>query len=312
MGIALITGATGFCGRHLTRRLRGEGGMRIWGLGRRAHPPADMEVDEYLPVDLTDAAGVATAVERIRPDLIFHLAGLADGPVEDIYRANVLGTLHLLDAARTGAPESRILLVGSAAEYGNVPLGALPVTEDHWCRPVHAYGVSKHVVTQLGLAHAVRFGMKVVVARPFNIVGAGVAHWLVVGAVLERLRRAVENGGAPVVRVGNLEAERDFVAVEDVVDAYVRLVHGEPWGNVFNICSGRAWRIKAVIDLLLSHAPRSVRLEIDPGLMRPTEVHLLYGSWAKAHGACGFRPTTSLEESLRAAWQYAMDGVVWS
>jgi GDP-4-dehydro-6-deoxy-D-mannose reductase len=150
-----------------------------------------------------------------------------------------------------------------------------------------------------------KHGLRVAVVRPFNIVGAGVPESLVVGALLHRMRKALTDEANPTVPVGNLDSQRDFVAVDDVVEAYWRLIHAESWGQVFNICSGRPVPVRAVAERLLGFAPRPLRLQVHPALVRAAEATVVYGSWQKAHRAFGYEPRTGLEDAVRSAWQYA-------
>ena len=161
-------------------------------------------------------------LRRVRPDLVFHLAGIQQGEAKDIYRTNVMGAVHLLEAVRQECHSSRVLLVGSAAEYGLVGKNELPVTESTPCKPQGPYGLSKYASTLAGLDWSRQFGMKVVIARPFNIIGAGISPNLFAGALLARAREALATQGDPMVKVGNMESQRDFIAVEDVVEAYMR------------------------------------------------------------------------------------------
>lgn len=298
----LITGARGFCARHLAARLRGAGHV-VGGVGVTSAQRVPDWLDEYTDADVSDGPQVREAVRSFRPDRVFHLAGLTRGADADIFRVNVDGTVHLLDAVRAEAPDARVLLVGSAAEYGFVDPADLPVTEAHPCRPVGAYAQSKHEAVCAGLEMANRSRLKIVVARPFNIVGAGVSEDLVVGALVARIKRAIVPGGDGVVRVGRLDSGRDFVAVEDVVDAYARMAEGGGWGEVFNICSGEARSIREVAERLCGMADTPVRLEVDPALVRTSEVSVIFGSGAKARKRFGFAPRVPLEESLAAAWQ---------
>ena len=260
-------------------------------------------LDECADADVTDGHQVREAVRRFRPDRVFHLAGLARGADADIVRVNRDGTVHLLDAVRAEAPDARVLLVGSAAEYGLVDPADLPVTEAHPCRPVGAYARSKHEAVCAGLEMASRSGVQIVVARPFNIVGAGLSEDLVVGALVARIKRAIGPGGDGVVRVGQLDSGRDFVAVEDVVDAYARMVEGGGWGEVFNICSGEARSIRDVAERLCGMADTQVRLEVDAALVRTSEVSVIFGSGAKARERFGIAPSVPLEVSLASAWR---------
>ncbi len=265
-------------------------------------------LDGFLPLDLCDAPGVSNALERLRPDVVFHLAGVQSGEPPAIYRTNVLGTAHLLETARVTCRRARVLAVGSAAEYGPVERKDLPVKEETPCSPRGPYGVSKHASTLIGLDYARRLGMRVVVARPFNVVGAGIPPSLVVGALAARARKALAAEGDPVIQVGNLESIRDFIAVEDVVDAYVKMAAGEHWGEVFNVCSGEPHTVLEVAEALLSFAPRPVRLEVNPALVRDGEVSASYGSYEKARAAFGFTPATRLKDALRVCWAASETG----
>jgi GDP-4-dehydro-6-deoxy-D-mannose reductase len=301
---ALITGARGFCATHLAQRLRGEA-VRIAGLSRG--PGGDERTfDEWHAVDPRDRDALTRTVASVRPDWVFHLAGAVTGAPADVHQANTLMTVQLLDALREHAAGARVVLVGSAAEYGpDVPM---PVAETARCNPRGAYGISKYAATLSGLDFARRFGLHVVVARPFSIVGAGMPASLVLGAVLERAARALQKPGAPVVRVGNVDTARDFIAVQDLVEGYVRLIRYAAPGEVFNLCSGEPTRIRDVVERMLANAPRPIRLEADPALVRADDPPAFYGSPDKARDAIGFAPRVPIDQSLREAWVHAMRG----
>ena len=266
-------------------------------------------LDGFVQIDLGEFAQVVDLLRRVRPDLVFHLAGIHHGEAKDIYRTNVMGAVHLLEAVRLESHSARVLFVGSAAEYGLVGKEELPITEDIPCRPQGPYGLSKYASTLAGLNWCRQYGMKIVIARPFNIIGAGMPQSLVVGAILARARKALAQGGNPVVKVGNLDSERDFVAVDDTVDAYVRMLEGNRWGEVFNICSGRPYAVRDVVEMLLSFAPRRVQFEVDPTLLRSHEGKVIYGSYGKAKEAFGFVPATPLHDALRLCWSDSVPGI---
>ena len=297
---ALVLGCDGFCGVPLVRALRAGGGVRVIGADLRDTPAVEM--DEHHRVDVADGPAVAALVKAARPDWIFNLAGVAVGDVERAYRVNLLGAVHVLEAARRESPGSRIVLVGSAAEYGLVPEAANPLTEESSCTPVTPYGLSKHAMTEAGIAYARQHGLGVVVMRAFNIVGPGVPEHLVLGAVLARAKKALAAGGEAVVKIGNLEARRDFVSVEDAVRAYVLAAKSDLAGEVINVCSGRAVSIRDVVERLLSFAPRPVRLEIDPSLYKAADVPLAVGDPGKAELAIGWRADGDVRAGVRSLW----------
>jgi len=249
---------------------------------------------------------VSALIANSSPDLVFHLAGITQGSATNIYRTNTLGGINLLEAVRLHCPNARILIVGSAAEYGYVSHEKMPIREDYPCHPNGAYGLSKYAVT-LAAQDATRVdGLKTVVVRPFNIVGAGMPDSLVIGAVIKRAKQALASAGQPVVTVGNLDTERDFIAVDDVISAYITLLRGEAWGEVFNICTGQPHRIRDIVEEVLGYASQTITLQVDPALLRPTDIRSVYGSHEKATTIFGFCPRTELHQALYAAWHAVM------
>jgi GDP-4-dehydro-6-deoxy-D-mannose reductase len=246
-------------------------------------------------------------LRTIHPDSIFHLAGIIQGNPQRIYSVNVLGSIHLLENVRLFSPHACLLMVGSAAEYGNVPIDAMPITEMHVCKPCGPYGISKYAATLAALDYAQTYGLKVAVVRPFNIVGAGVPSTLVIGAILERIRKVLATGEQnPGIPVGNLDTQRDFIAIDDVMDSYVSIMQNKCWGEVFNICSGKPQSIRSVLAVLLSNSDKSIELKIDPALLRSADVICSHGSFKKAQKAFGFKPKMALETALKDAWDYAI------
>ncbi len=343
MSRVLITGACGFCARHLADRLALDPETAVFGADIRRSEDALSRLADFRQVDFTDSEAVSALVADLRPDIVFHLAGAVRGRPESIYAANLLGGVNLLEAVKEYAAEARVIVAGSAAEYGHVPEEDMPITEEQACQPVGAYGISKYALTLACLEYARNsrnlpltpsgtegggVPMRVSVVRPFNIIGAGVPATLVVGAIIERAKDAIVSGRDTVI-VGNLDTYRDFVAVEDVVDAYIALAGvpdtpvgrpdtlvgqnlpltpseteggGVPNGEVYNICSGKPTSIRFVVETLLSFAPRPLRPVVDPNLVRGTDVKTVYGSWKKARDAFGFEPKTDLTAALRSAW----------
>lgn len=306
----LVTGASGFCGHHLVRRLLREREVRLCGVGRHLAAMAeDARVDRRV-VDMRDAGAVDDLVKAVRPRWVFHLAGLASGSASDLFAANALGTVNVLAAVQRHAPEARVILTGSAAEYGEIGPDQVPVREEQPCHPRGPYGISKFAATLVALDYARRAEMNVLIARLFNVVGAGVPRTLVVGAVIERILAASRAGASPIVFVGNVDTERDFIAVDDVVDALVDMAKSNRSGEIMNICSGEPRSIRSVLASLLAHAPKPIETRVDPSLIRPDDVKVVYGSNARAREAFGFVPRVSLDASLKAAFRAASSGTV--
>jgi GDP-4-dehydro-6-deoxy-D-mannose reductase len=305
----LITGVNGFCGRHLVKRLLSEGVDQIYGTDIASGPGNHIGLAAYFQVDISDEAQTSQLLRTIRPDSIFHLAGINQGSLHKIYAVNVLGSIHLLESIRLFSPHTSLLIVGSAAEYGNVPISAMPITEIQICKPVGHYGISKYAATLAGLDYAHTYGLKVNVVRPFNIIGAGVPTSLVIGAILERIKSILATGTQnPEILVGNLDTQRDFIAINDVVDAYINIIQTECWGEIFNVCSGEARSIRSILAKLLLNSEKPIGLKVVPELIRSSDVLISYGSFEKAQKTFGFKPKISLDTALKEAWDYAMGG----
>jgi GDP-4-dehydro-6-deoxy-D-mannose reductase len=306
--VALITGAAGFCGQHLARHLANaeDAPMRLVGVGMRRDCPSDAQLDDYISTDLTQSEAASTLLKNLQPDEVFHLAGVSSGAITELYRINVLSSLLMLQAVHEYVPACRVLFVGSAAEYGSWSQAEMPLSEDHNCHPHTSYGISKYSMTLASLEYAMRARVRLVIMRPFNIVGAGVPSSLVIGALLERLRNAMSEPGELVVPIGNLDTQRDFIAVQDVVRGYVAAIRGRHWGEVFNLCSGRPRSIRSVAEELASYCGRPMRLRVKSELVRPDDVPVTYGSWEKAKRHFGFAPVTPLSSALRSAFEHAM------
>lgn len=307
MKTVLVTGALGFCARHLLEKLRRDSGLRLCGIDIPQTAPAGLKIDAYSTVDVCDPTRLSNYLEAVKPDVIFHLAGIVGGDPFETYRVNFMGGLHLLEAVRQHVPRSRILLVGSSAEYGPALPDSLPLTEEHPCRPINAYGASKHAIVMAGSDYARNHGLNVVMARPFNIIGPGVPSTLVVGAFLGRIKAALGKGERLVIRMGNLDTRRDFVDVADAVDAYTRMTAGDFTGEIFNICSGKPYSIRSIVETMASVAGLSIEIVQDPALVRHHEIEVSFGSYERAERAFGFSPSTDIEASLLEIWRYETD-----
>jgi len=298
--LTVVTGGAGFVGRYLIARLAGQGPLVGW------HRPASRPPDDGLPltwtpVDITDRAAVAAAIDAHRPARIFHLAGVAN--VGESWqtsghhlRANALGTHHLLDAIRVAARPCRLLVVSSALIYRP---SDRPLDEDAAFGPLSPYGFSKLAQDQLAIRAAHEGHLDVVVARPFNQIGPRQAAAFALSSFARQIAR-IEAGLEPAeLSVGNLEARRDIIDVRDVVTAFERLMTRGVAGRAYNICSGRAWRIGDLLDVLLGSSTQRIRVTVDRGRLRPTDAPLLQGSAERVRQEVGWTPTIPVEQSLR-------------
>ncbi|MBV8245459.1 MAG: GDP-mannose 4,6-dehydratase [Candidatus Eremiobacteraeota bacterium] len=302
---ALITGATGFVGRHLRRRLI-ELGWETVAAGR-AHDALD------VPLELENSASVAAAVGAARPDVIFHLAGQTfvpaayDDPTAT-YETNVIGTARLVEAARR-AGAARIVFASSAQVYGrgNEAYGALK--ESAPIAPAEPYSASKAAAEQVCFAAFRAYGQPVVVARAFNHIGPGQDGRFVVASFARQLARIAKKVEPPRIEVGNLETERDFLDVRDVVEAYIALSERGTPGEAYNVCSGRPVKVRTLLRILIEAAGTPVEVREAADKLRHVDVPQFYGDNSKLR-ALGWEPRFALESSLRDALDAAMNDVV--
>jgi GDP-4-dehydro-6-deoxy-D-mannose reductase len=292
----LITGAAGFVGRHLTAHLEACGD-EVVGVDR-----FPIEGSDLPGVDITDAAAVASLMETIRPEAIYHLAGWADvggswkAPVE-AFRANAEGTLNVLGAA-VDAGVSRVLAVSSADVYGKVEPAELPLTEDSPLRPASPYAASKVAADYLGLQAWLGRALPVLRVRAFNHLGPGQTDKFVAPAIASRIARAERDGNAAPLPIGDLSARRDFTDVRDVVRAYRLLMEKGEAGEVYNVCSGVDLAVQDLADQMLAQARIPLRFETDPELLRPVEVPVLRGSHDRLTDATGWEPEIPIAQTL--------------
>ena len=302
----LVTGATGFAGSHLLERL--PAGSRVVAWARGSLPgniqPGGISGIEWRTVDLLDREAVAREMARARPTVIYHLAGAPhvgssfENPAEPL-TINAVGTHHLLTAVGNEAPGARVVVVSSAMIYAP---SASPHTEDSATVPSSPYGLSKLAQDRLALLAAAE-GLNAVVARPFNHTGARQAPSFAVSAFAQQIAHIEAGHSEPVLRVGNLDAERDITDVRDVVDAYALLGDRGEAGVPYNVCSGRAWRIGDLLDKLLRRARVNVRVEVDRTRLRPTELPRLVGDNSRLR-ALGWAPRIPLDSTLDDVLQH--------
>jgi len=292
----LITGIGGFVGSRLARHLL-DGGDQV--SGTYINSLAAIDGADLHEADLLDRAALEGAVEAANPDVIVHLAGLAQigeawkgDRMPDYFWVNVVGTENILAAAAG----RKVVIASSADVYGLVPEAEQPIPESRPISPRSPYGLTKAAAERLAFAHG-----NAVVARSFNMIGPGQSSGFVLPDFAKQLA-GIARDADPVMRVGNLSARRDFVHVDDGAAAYRLLAaKGEP-GTAYNIASGRAFSIDEILRRLMDIAGVSARVEVDPEKFRAVDLSLLQGDAGRLR-ALGWQPLRSLDDALSELWR---------
>lgn len=290
----LITGADGFTGRYLAAQMS-QAGYEVHGLVRAFTAQGVCGVARLHVADLSDVAALTAAVQEIQPQKVAHLAAVAfvpHGDVDAIYRTNVVGTRNLLEAlVQSKAPLEHILLASSANVYGNAVGGVL--SESTPAAPANDYAVSKLAMEHVARLYAER--LPIVIARPFNYTGVGQVESFLIPKIVNHVRRR-----APVIELGNLDVARDFSDVRAVVQCYHRLLESTAVvGQTFNVCSGTAWTLNEVLNMVRDISGHPFEVRVNPAFARANEVKLLLGSCAKLEQAVGAVPSIALRDTLR-------------
>jgi len=309
----LITGITGFAGSHLAEYALDQEGVEVYGIRRWRSPTENIDhiIDQLniVECDIRDAASVTGMIATVRPDRIFHLAAQSHVPTSwhapaESLETNIIGQLNLFEAVRQTGCDTRIQIAGSSEEYGLVHRDETPITESNHLRPLSPYAVSKVTQDLLAYQYFRSYGTHTIRTRGFNHTGPRRGEVFVVSNFAKQIALIEAGERDPVIRVGNLEAERDFTDVRDVVRAYwLILEHGDP-GDVYNIASGTAWRIQDVLDLLLSFSEIDISVEVDPQRLRPSDVELLLGDASKLSAITGWQPLIPFEQTARETLDY--------
>lgn len=303
---ALITGAGGFVGRHLTTELT-EYGCEVVGLD-----VVSAEQDIQI-VDLLDQGAVKDFIQKQMPDSIFHLAAQASVAYswhnpQRTFEVNVNGTLNLLDAIRDTQKKIRVIIIGTSDQYGLVKPDDCPINEAFPINPISPYAISKQAQENLVSSYINAYHMDIIMTRSFNHFGPGQRSGFVVSDFASAIAR-IEKGADPVMNVGNLDAIRDFTDVRDVVRAYRLLNEKGHTGEIYNVGSGTAHSIRDVLETLIRFARRDVVICQDPARMRPSDLPVMQSDSSKLIRHTGWVPSMTFEYSLRDTLQSWRDSI---
>jgi len=304
----LVTGITGMVGSHFAAACRTRGWKTV-GIARASAASRQAAIDDpaVIRCDILDERSLADVFRKVRPDVIIHMAAQAfngsSWTMENYtYQANVSGTLNVLQSAKDHAPEARILLACSSAEYGDIRPEDCPLREERPLKPITPYAVTKAATELMGYQYFKNFGMKVFLPRMFIHVGTGHPPATAIQNFARQLALIAKGRLEPLLRVGNLESARDFIDVRDGVEGMMCLLEEGTPGVPVNICTGTAHSIRDTLNQLIAASRLMVRVETDPALLRPTDEPLLLGDNSRLR-ALGWRQCHAFEETLAAVYE---------
>lgn len=305
----LVTGACGFVGPHVVAALE-QAGHEVWSTDR-----TDSTAQRYRTCDLLDTARVQDMLATLRPDAVIHLASASSvarsfAAPQETLQNNLVVACNLFEAMRT-LPQARVLTVGSAEQYGRIEPDELPLREEQPFRPASPYAVSKIAQEYLALQYQRTYGLDVVLARSFNHSGPGQSDAFFLPAVAKQVALAEAGASPAVVRLGNLEVQRDFLDVRDVARAYTLLLeHGES-GVAYNVCRGKAESLQDLVATFVQLSRLPLSLETDPARMRPADLPLLVGDCGRLRRQTGWEAQIPMDVTLTdilADWRRRVAG----
>lgn len=316
----IITGISGFAGSHLAEYALQQPGVEVYGTIRNRSRMDNiihlLNKVKLVECDLRDPFSVRHMVAETQPDRIFHLAAQSFVPTswnspEETLTTNIMSQLNILEAVKQEKLSPRIQVACSSEEYGMVYPEETPVKEENPLRPLSPYGVSKVAQDLLAYQYHASYGIFTVRTRAFNHTGPRRGEVFVTSNFAKQVVEVEKGLREPVIYTGNLEALRDFTDVRDMVKGYwLALEKGEP-GEVYVLASGKAYSIRAILELILQMSPADINIKTDPARLRPSDVPILIGDSSKFRQQTGWQPQIPFEKTmsdLMEYWRNKLDG----
>ncbi len=314
---ALITGIAGFAGSHLAELLLSKG-IEVYGLCRPRsktdHIESIINKLHLEDADLLDSHSLYTTIAKIKPDYIFHLAAQSFVPTSWVspsvtLEVNIVGSANLFEAVRQVGIAPAIQIACSSEEYGLVHANELPIKETNPLRPQSPYAVSKVAMDYLGYQYFCSYNMRIIRTRGFNHTGPRRGETFVTSNFAKQIAMIEKGKQEPHIYVGNLETQRDWTDVRDMVRGYLLSVEKCSPGDVYNICTGKAVRIGDMLDLLLSFSKAKVKVQPDSSRMRPSDVPVLIGDNSKFVKKTDWKAQISFKKTMEDLLNYWRDRV---
>lgn len=303
----LLTGALGFVGPYLAEALRRVCGSGVEIIATSKDPGEHPLFGPVMALDVTNRVALEAAIGGRHPTHVVHLAGIAataaaNADPETSWRVNLHGTLELARAILRRAPDCWLISIGSGMVYGGSAKTGRALDENALLAPLDEYSATK-AAADLALGALSNSGLRCVRLRPFNHTGPGQSEDFVVPAFAMQIARIEAGLAPPVIRVGNLDAQRDFLDVRDVATAYALVVrHTENLksGAILNIASGIPRRISKILDGLLAKSGAQVLVEQDSARHRPSDLPVVIGDATRARNLLNWTPQYSFDDTIAA------------
>ncbi len=307
----LITGVSGFVGKYLAEKCRScYPNAKLYGIYRSLET-ASAKADGIHPLiaDVISAQSMYEAIAQSRPDLIFHLAAQSSvaqswkNPVETL-QINAEGLLHLLEAVRQEELKPRVVVIGSSEQYGRVPGNENPIKEECSFKPGNPYGISKVTQDFYAFQYFVAYNLPIMRVRAFNHFGPCQAPMFVVASIARQIAMIEAGKKEAILNIGNLRARRDFLPVEDVVNAYIAVAERGHAGEAYNVGSGKSYTIGEIVEMFLRHTSFPIAVQEDITYMREADHLLMLADITRVRAHTGWEPALNMECALERTLDY--------
>lgn len=305
---ALIIGGAGFVGSYLMQHLHDEYPWQLYCTKLPAETVTFPDA-QVFDLDILDKSAVRELLNQVKPDYIFHLAAQSSVALswknpELTIDVNIKGCVHILDALRECRMNPRVLMIGSGEEYGYIRPEEVPITESITPRPGNIYAATKACQNMLAYIYTKGYQMNIIMVRAFNHIGPGQAPAFVVSDFCKQVAEMECGQKPPTLYVGNLDAQRDFTDVRDVVTAYALLIQkGEP-GQTYNVGSSKAVPIQTLLNAIVALAAVPISVEISPEKLRPADIPIIEASISKLQKCTGWVPRIPLSQTIEETLNY--------
>lgn len=310
----LITGVNGFVGKNLVRSILSRYKQDEINLSGTYYGINDFKIEscsiDLFPMDITSCNRVDEIVKSIKPDYVFHLAAQSSVALswkmpQLTFNINLNGTINLLDAIRKVNNGCRVLVIGTSDEYGSIKNN--PASEDDPLKPENPYAISKMCQEKICQLYVKAYGMNIVMTRSFSHIGPMQEPNFVVADWAKQISEIEKGTKEPAIRVGNINIEREFADVRDIIKAYMQLIEKGIPGEVYNVGSGRLYSLADILKKLLAFSNKEIRIQVDQQKIRPVESDPVQCNYDKLFNLCGWKPEFNIDESLREIMGYWRD-----